>query len=249
MINKFSITLLILFLCSFQSGSFKDNQLRYPRVRQAYNEKEDNMLALLQKGNIDRNKLKIYLRAFKREKQIELWGKNDTDEKYTFIKTYKICKISGKPGPKRKQGDLQIPEGYYHISEFNPNSKFHLSLGINYPNRSDEILANKDNPGDDIFIHGNCVTLGCLPITDDKIKELYIFCVEAKNNGKANIPVTIFPSRLSDKELNRLILKHKSDSDKIGLWMDLKKGYDIFNETKNLPSISFLNSGRHNVRQ
>ena len=168
-------------------------------------------------------------------------------QKYSLIKTYEVCRTSGRLGPKRKEGDLQTPEGFYHINRFNPKSAFHLSLGINYPNTSDKILGVKSKLGGDIFIHGACVTVGCLPITDDQIKELYIFCVEAKNNGQARIPVTIFPSKLTDNEYQRLTHTCNSDSDNMGLWTDLKKGYEIFNETKRLPSIGFLKSGRHSI--
>lgn len=249
MISRLTLIILILLLCSFQSDSFKESQLKYSRVRQAYKDKESSILALLKDNQIDRDELKIYLRAFKNEKQIELWGKNSSDTKYSLIKTYEICQTSGKLGPKRKQGDMQIPEGFYHIDRFNPYSNFYLSLGINYPNKSDRILGVKNKLGGDIFIHGACVTIGCLPITDDQIKELYIFCIEAKNNGQLKIPVTIFPSKLTDNEYKRLTDKYKSDSNNIGLWTDLKKGYQIFNETKQLPSIGFLNSGRHNVNK
>lgn len=248
MINRLTISILIFLLCSFQSDAFKDSQLKYPRVRQAYKEKKSNTTALLTNMEIDKNQLKIYLRAFKSEKEIELWGKNKSDLKYTLIKTYDVCRTSGELGPKRKQGDLQIPEGFYHINRFNPQSNFYLSLGINYPNKSDRVLGNKAKLGGDIFIHGACVTVGCLPITNDLIKELYIFCVEARNNGQTNIPVTIFPSKLSAKEFAGLTDKYSSDSDKIGLWTDLKKGYDYFNKTNQLPTIGFLNNGRHDVK-
>lgn len=249
MTSRFPLIILIVFLSSFQSDSFKKSQLKYSRVRQAYKDKENSMLTLLQNKQIDRGKLKIYMRVFKSEKQIELWGKNDTDTKYSLIKTYEVCRTSGRLGPKRKQGDLQIPEGFYQIDRFNPNSNFYLSLGINYPNKSDRILGEKGKLGGDIFIHGACVTIGCLPITDDQIKELYIFCIEAKNNGMSKIPVTIFPSKLTDNNYKQLTGKYDKDSDKIGLWTDLKKGYDIFNETKQLPKIGFLNSGRHDLNK
>jgi murein L,D-transpeptidase YafK len=245
---RFTIAIITVFLCAFQSDSYKDSQMKYSRVRQAYRDKEANMTALLQNNKIDKNALRIYLRAFKSEEEIELWGKNDADKNYILIKTYNVCRTSGELGPKRKQGDLQIPEGFYYINRFNPYSNFYLSLGINYPNISDRILGVKGDLGGDIFIHGACVTIGCLPITDDQIKELYIFCVEAKNNGQSRIPVTIFPSKLTETEFKRLNDKFGSDSDRIGLWTDLKKGYDIFNETKQLPAIRFLDSGRHDVK-
>ena len=241
---------LILILSSFiTADSFKDEQKRYSRVRQAYKDKESNVLDLLKENSIENNKLRIYLRAFKQEKKIELWAKNSSDKSYRLIKEYKVCRISGKLGPKREQGDLQIPEGFYHINRFNPHSNFYLSLGLNYPNKSDRILGVKGNLGGDIFIHGSCVTIGCLPITDNRIKELYVFCVEAKNSGQDKIPVTIFPAELTDLKFENLKAKYKSDADKIGLWTDLKKGFDIFNETKQLPSIGFLSSGRHEVEK
>ncbi|TLX74150.1 hypothetical protein E9993_13055 [Labilibacter sediminis] len=245
-INAFILLLLTLF--SFTTDSFKSHQLRYPRVREAYKSKESNMLNLINAKNINRGELLIYLRAFKSEKKIELWGKNKSDQTYQLIKAYEVCRTSGKLGPKRRQGDLQIPEGFYHINIFNPYSNFYLSMGINYPNKSDRILGVKNKLGGDIFIHGACVTIGCLPITNEEIKELYIFCVEAKNNGQQKIPVSIFPCKLNSKKFEQLSLRYKSDSDKIGLWTDLKKGYDSFNQNKQLPSISFLNTGRHIVK-
>lgn len=247
--QRFILILTLFFLFSFTNDSFKDDQLRYQRVRQAYKEKESNMLELLENNSIDRNKLRIYLRVYKKEKKIELWAKNSTDKTYTLIKEYKICRTSGDLGPKREQGDRQIPEGFYHIDRFNPVSNFYLSLGINYPNKSDKILGVRNNLGGDIFIHGSCVTVGCIPITNDRIKELYIFCVEARNSGQETIPVTIFPMELTDSNFDRLKNKYAEDNDKIGLWTDLKKGYDIFNENKELPSVRFLNSGRHTVNK
>lgn len=239
--------LLILLLTSFSTHSFKDEQKKFPRVRQAYKDKESTVIALLADKSIEIDKLRVYLRAFKQEKRIELWAKNNAEGSYSLITTYDFCSSSGSLGPKRKQGDLQIPEGFYHIDRFNPSSNFYLSLGLNYPNRSDQILGVKGNLGGDIFIHGACVTIGCIPITDDKIKELYIFCVEAKNNGQDKIPVNLFPSELTDKKFEQLKATYKSDSEKVGLWTDLKRSYDYFNETKRLPRIVFLNNGRHQV--
>lgn len=238
---------MVFVLASFSNSSFKDDQKKYSRVRTAYAEKESSMLELLEKNSIDVYNLQIYLRAFKTEKKIELWAKNKADVSYKLIKEFNICSISGELGPKRKQGDFQIPEGFYHINRFNPYSNFYLSLGINYPNKSDKILGVKGNLGGDIFIHGSCVTIGCLPITDNGIKELYIFCVEAKNNGQSKIPVSVFPVRLTNTNYNKLKAKYKTDSDRINLWEDLKEGYDYFNMNKALPEVIFLNNGRHQI--
>src|SRR5262249_36712920 len=78
-------------------------------------------------------------------------------------------------------------------NEFNPRSLYHLSLGLNYPNESDKLLSDLSAPGGDIYIHGSCVTTGCIPITDEQIEELYILAAHAKDLGQDFIPVHIFP--------------------------------------------------------
>ena len=127
---------------------------------------------------------------------------NAADGPYTLIRIYKVAAASGELGPKRKEGDQQVPEGFYVIDRFNPQSAYHLSLGLNYPNASDKILSDKQKPGSDIFIHGNEVSIGCLAMTDDKIKEIYLLALDAKPNGP--IPVHIFPARLSELKLKAL---------------------------------------------
>jgi len=245
---KFTLTIILTIFSLTNSNSFKSEQLKYSRVREAYSEKENGIIKLLESKDLKIEELEVYLRAFKFGKKIQLWGKNKTDQKFKLIKEYKVCRKSGTLGPKREQGDLQVPEGFYHIDRFNPYSNFHLSLGINYPNASDKILGVEGNLGGDIFIHGSCVTVGCLPVTDDQIKELYLFCLEAKNNGQINIPVTIFPAMLSNKNLDVLLKKYPVDSDKTNLWKELKLVYDLFNQTKKLPEIQFLSNGRHEVK-
>ncbi len=238
--------LLLSILLGFTTSDFKEQQLKYKRVRTAY-AKKGSILAEKLKA-LDIQKLEIYIRIFKNDNLLELWGKDRSKKKFILIKSFEICSTSGKLGPKRKQGDYQIPEGFYHIDRFNPWSNFHLSLGINYPNRSDRILGVKGKLGGDIFIHGACVTIGCIPITDDKIRELYIYCVEAKNDGQKTIPVTIFPTKLTAGNMKTLQKNYANDAKKLNLWNDLKHGFDSFNENKILPSVSFLNNGRHGVK-
>jgi murein L,D-transpeptidase YafK len=124
---------------------------------------------------------------------MEIWVKNKPSEKYKLFKTYKICALAGSLGPKRMAGDYQVPEGFYYINEFNPRSNYHLALGLNYPNPSDKMLSDLSKPGGDIYIHGSCVTTGCIPITDGQIEELYIMAAHAKDLGDDFIPVHIFP--------------------------------------------------------
>ena len=223
--------------------SFKTLQLKNERVKKAYSEKEEGIKNILQKNQILMPNLEIFICVFKKQQIIELWGKNKKDKEYIFLKEYPFCSFSGKLGPKRKQGDNQVPEGFYHINRFNPNSNFYLSLGINYPNRSDKILGDQDNPGGDIFIHGNCVTIGCIPITDDLIKELYIFAVDARNNGQKYIPVHIFPDRLDKESFGNLLKDYGGDKSLVTFWSNLKVGFDYFEFKKILPEINISANG------
>ena len=81
----------------------------------------------------------------------------------TTARLYPLAATSGQLGPKRHTGDCQVPEGFYEIYRFNPQSNFHLSLGLNYPNTADRALG-EPAPGSDIFIHGGAVTMGYLPV-------------------------------------------------------------------------------------
>jgi murein L,D-transpeptidase YafK len=247
---KKSILLLLamVILTAFIPNEFKTNQKKYKRVRQAYLEKEKKVDTLMTSNSVEMSKLRIYFRVFKSEEIIELWAKNSDDTKFKKIKDYKICANSGVIGPKREEGDEQVPEGFYYINRFNPTSSFYLSLGLNYPNTSDRILGTKGMLGGDIFIHGDCCTIGCMPLTDDVIKEFYVVCVEAKDNGQTKIPVTIYPTKLSDTKFASLKAEYKGDTDRINLWTDLHTAYKKFETDKTVPKLTFLKSGRHTIK-
>ena len=168
--------------------------------------------------------------AFKEEAILELYAKNKSDKIYKKICEYNIAEKSGALGPKRKEGDLQVPEGFYNIEIFNPVSSYHLSLGINYPNASDKIKGYKSKLGGDIFIHGSTVTIGCIPITDDKIKEVYLYSVYATDGGQKKIPVYIFPFKMTNSNFD-YYKKYYSEK-LINFWKDLKTGYDLFQRNK-----------------
>jgi len=221
---------------------FKDQQMRFDRVKSAYTEKGVAVSDLLKSQNITTG-YEIFLRAFKKERDLEVWVRQKGAATYTLLTTYPFCTSSGKLGPKRKEGDLQIPEGVYSINHFNPFSTFHLSLGIMYPNASDRILSDKQNPGGAIYIHGNCVSIGCIPITDDKIKELYILAVEAREGGQSVIPVHIFPARLGDGSIESL----EGDSKDVAFWQNLQTIYADFELTKKLHPIFVDKAGRYKL--
>ena len=150
---------------------------------------------------------KIALLAFKDTNELQLWGTDD--DTWHYIKTYPILAASGHLGPKLSSGDYQVPEGVYHIKGFNPDSRFTLSMQINYPNEFDKEQAEKEgrtNLGDDIFIHGKSSSTGCLAIGDEPIEELFVL---ARLVGQNNVDVIISPKDLQD---NRVALDEKSPS-------------------------------------
>ena len=120
-------------------------------------------------------------------------------------------------------------------------------MEINYPNASDSIRGVRGHLGNLIFIHGACESSGCIAITNEKISELYVYCIEAYNSGQEKIELTIFPSKLSDSAYSVLKTGYYKDKDKISLWADLKRSYDIFEKSKVPPVVKFLPNGKHEV--
>ena len=243
------LLLSLLFLCSgMTTGTYREKELNFTRVREAYAAKEKLVEKNLAAHTISRDSLRIYLRAFKTEKVIEIWAKNSCDSSFVLVRELPICDISGYIGPKRRSHDLQVPEGFYHISGLNPFSKYYLSMEINYPNASDSIRGNRRRLGNHIFIHGSCISSGCLAITNDRIKELYVYCIEAYNSGQQEIGITIYPSKLTDANYTGLITDYAAYKDDCSLWGDLKKSYDLFEKHHVIPAITFLPNGKHEVK-
>jgi len=242
-------SMLILFY--FHSGfvqkkpSFETEQKAFPRVAKAFLEKEASIVEVLAKHEIKRNDLEILVRVFKKEETFEIWARAKNAPGMVLLKEYDICSSSGRLGPKRKQGDGQVPEGFYHVDYFNPNSHFHLSFGLNYPNASDRILGEKGNLGSAIMIHGACVTIGCIPMTDEIIKEIYVLGVLAKSAGQAKIPVYIFPVRMEKTDLVELSEERRSYRQHLPFWKNLKTGYDLFEKNKAPVSFSVNAEGRY----
>lgn len=246
-----TLNILIPFLflvLGWISPSFREEQMKFTRVREAYAGKEKSVIKALTDHSISRDSLRIYLRAFKTEKKIELWAKNTSDPVFKFIKEFPICELSGDVGPKRRYKDLQVPEGFYHISDLNPFSKYYLSMQINYPNASDSIRGVKGHLGNFIFIHGECVSSGCLAITNERIKELFVWAIEAYNCGQEQIDITIYPAKLTDPIYSGLKTRYSKYKDDISLWADLKKSYDLFEKNKVPPTVKFLTDGTHEVK-
>ena len=218
-----AILSLLCFSSFMQNSDFLEQQKKFERVRKAISDKKSTIEKKLKSKNLLPSNFNLLLVAYKANDKLDLYVKSKAESKYTKLETYKICARSGELGPKRKQGDNQVPEGFYHIDRFNPNSNFYLSLGLNYPNASDKRKSNASNMGGDIFIHGSCVTIGCLPMTDDLIKEIYLYAVYARNNGQQKIPVYLFPFEMNDENLQK-----QRSSPHYEFWKNLKVGYDQF---------------------
>ena len=131
-------------------------------------------------------KLKIFV--FKNERSVEVHAPG-----WRMPRIYPMTAFSGALGPKLREGDGQIPEGVYSIEYLNPNSSYYLSLKVSYPNASDKRRAKVDgrtNLGGDIMIHGKAVTIGCVPVGDDAIEEIFYLAAVV---GIKNVSVVIAP--------------------------------------------------------
>jgi len=242
------IIFILTIICNngvYAQQNFLSQQKQYARVRTALAEKEQSLTENLRKNGLAANNVHILIVAYKEEKQLEIYAKKKNETTYKVIATYNICASSGVLGPKRKLGDGQVPEGFYKIDRFNPTSNFYLSLGINYPNQSDKKKSNASNLGGDIFIHGSCVTIGCFPMTDDKIKEIYLYAVFARNNGQNNIPVYIFPFRMTDNNFQKYKNRNIQNQGLIDFWVNLKTGYDKFISEKKVLNETVDKSGNY----
>lgn len=228
--------------------TFIEYQKSFPRINEALKRKEDTLMKQFQEKKLQWPAKYVYLRSFKYDSQLEVWVKNDPAEKYQLFKTYKVCALAGSLGPKRMQGDYQVPEGFYYINEFNPKSTYHLSLGLNYPNSSDRILGDSLQPGGDIYIHGKCVTTGCIPIMDQQIEELYILAAHAKTQGQDFIPVHIFPIDFKNVRSTGYLNRYLKDfPEYTSMVNELKQAYNYFDKTKKLPVIMVTQKGDYIV--
>ena len=224
---------------------FKNFQLSCTRVSEAWKKYNDSLAKDFKKKNISYPPKDIYLRAFKAQNELELWGRNNETTDYKLIKLYHICALSGLLGPKRAEGDHQVPEGYYFIEDFNPKSEYYLSLLLNYPNYSDTKLGAKARRGGDIYIHGGCVTVGCMPMTDKGIEEIYTICLNARVSGEEYIPVHIFPTRMSKTGISYLEREYVNYPEKQAFWNTLKAGYDYFEKYHKLLPVMYSPEGQY----
>ncbi len=231
-----------LLIAQPKTLAFKAGQLKSIRVKDAYDTKWPILQEELKSIKVNPYNFDIYFRAFKYERIVELWVKNPGEPKYKLFKTYDICASSGTLGPKRKEGDGQVPEGFYKLDLFNNKSDYYLSLRINYPNSSDLILKEDVSPGGAIMIHGDCVTIGCLPMTNDKIKEIYVMCLEGRNR---NIPLyfDIYPIKFTPENIKYLEKNYSKQL--LSFWKILQPAYEYFETHQWLHKVNIDSKGKY----
>ena len=176
----------------------------------------------------------VFIRAFKEEKQLELLVHNRATGKFDLFRTYPIAAASGILGPKLVEGDGQVPEGFYFVppAAMKPDSQFHLSFNIGYPNEYDRA---HQRTGSDIMIHGNQVSSGCIAMTDEKIEEIYTLCAAALDGGQLYFRVHIFPFRMTAARMHDAVGNSNE-----AFWKNLKQGYDLFEKIHVPPEVSVV---------
>jgi murein L,D-transpeptidase YafK len=247
--TKYFFTLIVLIglaFCANGQYSFVDYQKSFAKTADVFRRKEDTLRKQFELKKLQWPAKYVYIRSFKYDSELEVWVKNSAKESFKLFKTYKICAMAGSLGPKRIQGDYQVPEGFYYINEFKPNSAYHLSLGLNYPNAADKLLSDSLTPGGDIYIHGSCVTEGCIPINNEQIEELYIITSYARAMGEEYIPVHIFPVQFNNTRsvgyLERFLQIYKNYQP---LAATLQSAYDYFEKNKQIPIVMVNEKGEY----
>ncbi|MBV7435147.1 murein L,D-transpeptidase [Cardiobacteriaceae bacterium TAE3-ERU3] len=174
-----------------------------------------------------------FIRIFKEENILEVWLEREQGE-YALFQQYPICTYSGDLGPKKREGDKQSPEGFYAFGmrHLNPNSRYHLSFNLNYPNAYDKAHGYT---GSYLMVHGDCVSVGCYAMGNRQIEEIYTLVGSALQHGQPFVRVHAFPFRMSEENLAR----HQF-SPHINFWRMLKPGYDAFERNHKPPVIEVV---------
>lgn len=165
---------------------------------------------------------------------LEMW-KRGSDGAFHLDGRFDICTWSGALGPKLREGDGQSPEGFYFIkpSSLNPNSSFHLSFNLGFPNAYDRA---HERTGSYLMVHGACSSIGCYAMTNDGIEDVYAGVEAAFAGGQSFIRVHIFPFEMTEANLTRYATNPNH-----AFWMNLKTGWDWFEKDRVPPNVSVSN--------
>jgi hypothetical protein len=163
------------------------------RVAQFGDAVRARLLPAFERAGITYPPAAITLVAIKDQKSLELYA-TQAGGRPVAVCSYPVLGASGGPGPKLREGDLQVPEGVYAVENLNPNSRFHLALRVNYPNPQDRRRAreeNRGNLGSDIMIHGGAASIGCLAMGDRAAEDLFVLAALA---GIGNVTLIFTPT-------------------------------------------------------
>jgi len=182
----------------------------------------------------------IFVRIFKMPGELEVWIQKNG--RFKLFKTYQICNYSGYPGPKLYEGDWQSPEGFYTISagQMNPNSRYHLSFNVGYPNAFDKA---RKRTGSAIMVHGGCSSRGCFAMSDNRMEEIYLLAHSALARGQKDFSLHIFPFRMTARNMAKF-----NSSPWIGFWKNLQEGYKAFEISHQVPTIT-ASRGKYKVNR
>lgn len=173
----------------------------------------------------------VLIRIFKEESELEVW-KQRADGRFGLLKTYPICRWSGKLGPKMKDGDRQAPEGFYYVSAglMNPQSHYYRSFNLGFPNKLERALGYK---GEALMVHGACSSSGCFAMTDQGVGEIYAVADKALSAGQKRFQVQAYPFRMTVANLSA----HRNDPH-MPFWQNLYEGYSYFESSHREPKVS-----------
>lgn len=211
------------------------------RSELAFKMKQTEVAGLFQEAGIAFPPRDLLFLVYKDENRLEVWARGKGEDKMSQVTSYGICYASGTAGPKRRQGDGQVPEGFYTLDYFKNSSDFFLAMRVSYPNKADRILAH-GSPGSAIMIHGSCVSIGCLAMSDERIMELWVMATSMKRQSK-KVNVWIFPSRDLDE-----LIRNNQDSPHRHFWENLKTGLDLFRKSGKLMSVTVDSKGNYLFR-
>lgn len=207
------------------------------RERVAIAEKSAEVQALLGAAGVDLPLRQVLFRVFKEEKILEVWASDRDRGPVKPVAIYRICAASGDLGPKRAQGDAQVPEGFYTIDFFKPRSDYYMAFHVDYPNRRDRALGYT---GSAIMIHGRCASIGCLAMSDERIQELWVFG-RALTKGR-RIQVHIYPRR----DVAGLA-GATEDAGLRAFWSDLAAIKARFDDDHTIPKVGHDAEGRYRL--
>ena len=212
-----------LFLTACQDSGGLDSARAYKPIPRA-------TLALMAEKGTDK-RAPMLVRAYKKEGELEIW-KMRADGTYAHLKTYPICRWSGQLGPKRREGDRQVPEGFYSVApgQMNPNSAYYLSFNVGYPNAYDR---SHGFTGSAIMVHGACSSAGCFSMTDEQMAEIFAIARESFAGGQRAIQVQSLPFRFTPENLARYRLDPN-----MKFWNEIREGVDYFEVTKREPEVA-----------